>query len=139
MKTHWKFILSIGAVLLTAGGVYEVVFGAVYQGTYITGIEFTCGPGCFSSSSNDILVTFQNYPLWNPPSFGNVNYSSTSSCPIIEATYTPQSPPPSCIYPPAGMSTDYAKNYGGALLIVLGAILGVAVVMGRERNLGPFS
>jgi len=135
MRTEWKVILSVGAILLVAGGIYEVAYGAIYQGTYFIQNGFgSTGPGDASSGYTDRTVTFQNYPVWSPPSFDNVNYSS-NSCTITEATYTPQNPSPSCLFPPASMAADYTKNYGGAILIILGALAGVAVVVSRERKL----
>jgi len=134
MRTALKVGLAIGAVLLALGGLYAIFFGAVYQGTYIAGTEGACGQGCSYSTANETTVIFANYLFWNPPSFAGANYSVTT-CTITAATYTPQNPPPTCLYPPATMSTDYTKNYVGVFLIILSAITGVALVLSRERKL----
>lgn len=119
---------------MVAGGIYEVFYGAIYQGNYVKGVFSGCGQGCSSSNSSGITVTFVDYPVWNPPSFNGADYSSTATCMVTAATYTPQNPPPKCLYPPAFMATDYSKNYGGGFLIILGALAGVSMFVGSKRQ-----
>ena len=124
-----------GGVLLVAGGAYYIVFGALYQGIYYSGSLIGCGSasGCGSSSFGATTVTLANYPIWNPPSFSGADYSATATCTITTGTYTPQNPA-SCLLPPVSTSTDYSRNYGGAVLIAVGTIAGVAVLALGKRE-----
>jgi len=132
MKTAWKVGLSIGAAILMIAGAYFAIFGATYYDVYYAnGEEAPCLYDC-SSLYTGITVVLLGYPIWNPPSWRNVNYSGAGCVPSTMTTYTPQNPPPSCLYPPADISTDYTKNYAGVFLIILGAVAAVAVVMGGE-------
>ncbi|HEY6282497.1 MAG TPA: hypothetical protein VIW22_01070 [Nitrososphaerales archaeon] len=133
MKTGLRIGLAVGAVVLVAVGFYYVSYGAVYDGTYFLQGGFGgCGIGCFSSSSTDATITLSNYPIWNPPAWNHVNYTAGLCNPTPNATYTPQNSPPSCLYPPADFSADYTRNYGGIILIGLGATAATVTIKAKE-------
>ena len=134
MKKTQRTALGIGAVVLVAAGLYYASYGATYYASYYAlGAEGgPCQYACTFPSVGGPTVVFSGYPIWSPPSWNLVNYSA-SSCPVTAATYSPQNPPPSCLYPPAELSTDYSRNYGGVLLVVLG-VLAMAVAVGSWRR-----
>lgn len=130
MRTTWKIGLSISAILLVIAGLYYISFGAVYYDSYYANGKG--GPCLFACSVpyGGVTVIFSGYPIWSPPSWNHVNYTA-STCAITITTYTPQNPPPSCLYPPADISVDYSRNYGGAFLTVLGVVAAVVVVRAK--------
>jgi len=135
MRAAWRISLSLGAILLIAAGLYYISYGAIYSGTYaVQAGSAVCGVGCASTAYTDIPVTFTNYPIWNPPSWNHVDYSVTN-CSIVATTYTPQNPPPTCLFPPAGgLSPDYTRNYGGAFLLIIGSVVALFALRGRESG-----
>lgn len=133
MKNTYRVALIIAGALLAVGGLYYVIFGAVYDATYFSQSGFSnCGVGCISDGFSSASVTFTMYPIWSPPSWNHVNYGATI-CGPTASSYTPQNPPPACLYPPAILSPDYSRNYGGVLLLVLAILMVVVVVMSREK------
>ena len=133
MRTGWRLALSIGGILLMIGGAYFVVFGATYYGVYYSnGKGAPCLYNC-SFPYTGITAVFSGYPIWSPPTWNNVNYSALLCNPSAITTYTPQNPPPSCSYPPAGWSADYSRNYAGVVMIALGAVAAVLAVRSREK------
>lgn len=134
MRKVWRIGLAFGASLLIIAGIYYVSYGATYYGVYYSnGKGAPCLVNC-SSPYTGITVVFSGYPIWSPPSWNAVNYSDPLCSPSTITTYTPQSPPPSCSYPPAGWSADYSHAYGGAILLVLGVISTVVAARGREMT-----
>jgi hypothetical protein len=114
-------------------GLYYVIFGAVYNATYFSQAGFSnCGVGCTSSGFSGTEVVFSMYPIWSPPSWNHVDYNATTC--TISPSYTPQNPPPACLYPPADFSTNYSSNYGGAFLIVLAVVVLAVVVRVGDRT-----
>ncbi|HLQ06989.1 MAG TPA: hypothetical protein VK126_04480 [Nitrososphaerales archaeon] len=122
MRKVWRIGLALGAASLITAGVYYISYGATYYGVY------------YSNGKGAPFVVFSDYPIWSPPSWNEVNYSAPLCSPSSITTYTPQSPPPSCSYPPAGWSADYSHPYGGAILLVLGALAAVVAARSREMT-----
>ncbi len=133
MRNTYRIGLILVAALLAFAGLYYVVFGAVYDATYFAQAGFSnCGVGCVSSGYSSTSVIFSSYPIWSPPSWNHVNYSATI-CGPTASSYTPQNPPPSCLYPPAILSPDYSRNYGGVFLLVLATLTVVFVFVSKEK------
>ncbi|HEV2225961.1 MAG TPA: hypothetical protein VGR56_04050 [Nitrososphaerales archaeon] len=132
MRTRLRVALLIGTILLSAAGLYYIVFGAVYNATYFGQNGFSnCGMGCISEGFSGTSVTFSMYPIWSPPSWNHVNYNAPICGPTV-TSYTPQNPPPACQYPPAILSPDYIRNYGGIFLLLLGGILALVSVRSHK-------
>jgi hypothetical protein len=118
---------------MVVAGIYYISYGAVYNGTYFLQGGFGgCRVGCTSSSFSDASIRLVEYPLWSPPIWNHVNYSAPLCNPTPNATYTPQSPPPSCLYPPADFSADYTRSYGGVALVLIGSAASIVAAKGGE-------
>ncbi len=131
MKTLWRVGLGVGAVLLIIVGIYYVSYGATYYGVYYSnGSGAPCLYNC-STLYTGITAVFVGYLIWSPPSWNHVNYSAPLCSVTTITTYSPQNPPPACSYPPATLSADYSRSYGGGFLLVLGTLVAVLIVRSR--------
>src|ERR1035438_6242733 len=131
MRLMLRVCFALGGLVLIAVGLYYIAFGAVYNTEYVAGVQGICGAGCADTTEQGVSVTYSMYPIWNPPSWNHANLAET--CDIVPATYTPQNPPPSCLFAPAFNSPDYSRNYGGIVLIGIGALAGIVAVKSKDE------
>ncbi len=115
-----KSLLLAGTVIVLVGGVMAI-FGAVYSTTIYVRRAYDCGTGCQGQTIQDIVTSYYAYPIWNPPTWSQVNYNVTHCA--IQSWYTPFSPPPSCIPPPLSSSANYLVNFMGIVLALLGVVM----------------